>query len=101
MYRQGYTHEDIERLGVDLADIQRLDHADRNGATEEEFDALVTDAMIDAIFIAGAPGDCLERMLEVRDMAREQGISQLLFSELGPDVDEAMALLCDEVIPAL
>ena len=101
MYRQGYTREDIEPLGVALADIERLDHADRNGATEAEFDALVTDSMIDAIFIAGTPGDCIERMLEVRDTAREQGFGQLMYSELGPDVDEALALLCDEVIPAL
>lgn len=101
MYRQGYTTEDIERLGVALPDVERLDQADRNGATEEEFDDLVTDAMVDAIFIAGTPGDCLERMLEVRDTAREQGFGQLLFSELGPDVDEALGLLCDEVIPAL
>ena len=101
MYRQGYTPEDIERLGVGLPDVERLDQADRNGATEQEFDDLVTDAMVDAIFIAGTPGDCLERMLEVRDTAREQGFGQLLFSELGPDVDEALSLLCDEVMPAL
>ena len=78
MYRQGYTTEDIERLGVALPDVERLDQADRNGATEEEFDDLVTDAMVDAIFIAGTPGDCLERMLEVRDTAREQGFGQLV-----------------------
>ncbi len=101
MYRQGYTREDIQWLGVSLPDVERLDQADRNGATEEEFDDLVTDSMIDAIFIAGTPGDCLQRMLEVKDTAREQGFGQLLFSELGPDVDEALALLCDEVIPAL
>ena len=101
MYRQGYTHEDIERLGVALADIQRLDHADRNGASGAEFDAQVTDSMIDAIFIAGTPGDCLSRMQEVQRTARGQGFGQLLFSELGPDVDEALDLLCDEVIPAL
>ncbi len=101
MYRQGYTPEDIERLGVALPDVERLHQADRNGATQQEFDKLVTDAMVDAIFIAGSPGDCLERMLEVSDTARQQGFGQLLFSELGPDVDEAMGLLCDEVIPAL
>lgn len=101
MYRQGYTREDIQRLGVSIAEIERLDHADWNGATEAEFDALVTDSMIDAIFIAGTPGDCIERMLEVRDTAREQGFGQLMYSELGPDVDEALALLCDEVMPAL
>ena len=101
MYRQGYTPEDIERMGVSLGDVERLHRADVNGATERELVGLVTDSMIDAIFIAGTPEDCLEPMLRVRDIAREQGFGQLMFSELGPDVDEALALLCDVVIPAL
>ena len=101
MYRQDYTHEDIERLGVADPDIQRLGRREREGATTEEFDSLVTDSMVDAIFIAGTPGECLERVLEVRDTAGQQGFGQLMFSELGPDVDEAMSLLCDEVLPAL
>ena len=101
MYRQGYTHEDIERMGVAVADAERLHLADSNRASPEQFDALVTDSMVDAIFIAGSPGHCAERMVEVRDIARSQGFSQLMFSELGPDVDEAMSLLCDEVMPAL
>ena len=86
MYRQGYTTGDIERMGVALPEAAALDRAERAGAEGPDFDRLVTDAMVDAIFIAGAPGDCLERMLEVRDTAREQGFSQLMFSELGPNV---------------
>ncbi len=101
MYRQGYTPEDIQRMGVPLPEVERLDQADKNGAAEAEFNALVTDSMIDAIFIAGRPGDCLERLLEVQETARQQGFGQLMFSELGPDVDEALSLLCDEIIPAL
>ena len=101
MYRQGYTHEDIERMGVSIADAERLDTAEKNGATGDDFDALVTDSMVDAIFIAGAPGECAERMVEVQKIAQSQGFGQLLFSELGPDVDEAMSLLCGEVFPAL
>ena len=101
MYRQGYTHEDIERMGVAIADIARLDEAEKNGATESEFDALVTDGMVDAIFIAGGPGECAERMVEIRDIARDQGFTQLMFSELGPNVDEAISLLCNDVLPAL
>ena len=57
--------------------------------------------MVDAIFIAGSPGHCAERMVAVQDVARAQGFTQLMFSELGPDVDEAMSLLCDQVVPAL
>lgn len=60
-----------------------------------------TDAMIDAIFIVGGPGDRVERLAKVRDAAREQGFLQMMFSELGPDGDEALALLCDKAIPAL
>ena len=101
MYRQGYTHQDIERMGVSIADAERLDIAEQNGATGDDFDALVTDSMVDAIFIAGAPGECAERMVEVQKIAQSQGFDQLLFSELGPDVDEAMTLLCQQVFPAL
>lgn len=101
MYRQGYTHEDIERMGVAVADAERLHQAESNRATPEQFDALVTDSMVDAIFIAGSPGHCAERMVAVQDIARSQGFSQLMFSELGPDLDEAMSLLCDQVMPAL
>ena len=101
MYRQGYSHDDIERMGVRVADAERLHRADLNGAEGADFDALVTEAMVDAIFIAGTPGDCLERLVEVRDTAQKQGFGQLMFSELGPDVDEALSLLCDEALPAL
>ena len=101
MYRQGYSHEDIRRLGVDLEDVDRLDQAEKAGVSAAEFDSLVTDEMIDAIFIAGNPGDCVERMIEVQATAQAQGFHQLMYSELGPDVDEAVDLLCDEILPAL
>ncbi len=101
MYRQGYTHEDIERMGVSIADAEKLDQVEKSGASEKEFESAVTDSMVDAIFIAGSPGDCAERMVEVQEIARSQGFGQLMFSELGPDVDEALSLLCNEVMPAL
>ena len=46
---------------------------DRVEAEGSDFNHLVNDEMIDAIFIAGEPGHCLERLLEVRDTARSQG----------------------------
>ena len=101
MYRQGYSQEDIQNLGVELKDVERLDEADRTGVSPEGFDALVTDDMVDAIFIAGEPGECLERMAEIHNIAEWQGFHQVMYSELGPDVDEALRLLVDEIIPVL
>ena len=101
MYRQGYSHEDIQQLGVRLEDVDQLDQAEKAGVSALEFDDLVTGEMIDAIFIAGNPGDCLERMIEVQSAAQAQGFHQLMFSELGPNVDEALDLLCAEILPAL
>ncbi|MCH9002475.1 MAG: radical SAM protein [Planctomycetes bacterium] len=65
------------------------------------YPSVFSDEMIDAIFIAGNPGDCVERMIEVQATAQAQGFHQLMYSELGPDVDEAVDLLCDEILPAL
>ena len=81
--------------------MEKLDESDTAGVSPEGFDALVTGDMVDAIFIAGEPGECLERMLEVQSIAQSQGFHQLMFSELGPDVDEALGLLVDKVIPSL
>jgi len=36
-----------------------------------------------------------------RRLARGLGFHQLMFSELGPDVDEAMRVLCDDILPLL
>jgi alkanesulfonate monooxygenase SsuD/methylene tetrahydromethanopterin reductase-like flavin-dependent oxidoreductase (luciferase family) len=99
--RLGYTPEDILKIGVSPADVDRLEIADREGASPQQFNELVTDAMIDAIFVAGDPAYCRERMLEVRKTAQDHGFQQLKFSELGPDVNESMHLLCEEIIPAL
>ena len=52
MYRRGYSHEDIQRLGVDLEDADQLNQAEEAGASAAEFDDLVTDDMVAAIFIA-------------------------------------------------
>ena len=99
--RRGYGPEDLLALGVAPEDVARLDEAERQGATEERFTSLVTDAMLDAVFVAGEPEYCLERMMELRDTAEEYGFKQLMYSELGPNVEESLRLLCDEIVPAL
>ena len=99
--RGGYGPEEFSRMGVEPGDLERLDIADREGASPEQFGRLVTEQMIDAVFVAGGPDFCRDRMIEVNKTAQDYGYQQLMFSELGPNVQESMKLLCDEVIPAL
>lgn len=99
--QRGYTNEDYSRLGVAPADVDRLQQAEHGGAPRETLGDLVTDAMIDAIFVAGEPAFCKERMQQVCAMARDHGFHQLMFSEIGPDVEDALQLMGDHVLPAL
>jgi hypothetical protein len=98
---RGYSDEAIARAGVYQGDLDRFEAASNQGATREELKRLVTDSMIDAIFIAGDPGYCRERLSAVCNLAREHGFQQLMFSELGPDPAEGLQLLCDELLPML
>ena len=96
---EGYTDEDFKRLGIDPAQLDAVQASEkRNGQFDEH---LVSDAMIDALFVAGSPAECREKMKEVAAIARQHGFQQLMFSELGPDLDEGLRLLCDEILPTL
>ena len=101
MRRVGYTSEDIMRIGVEPEEVDRLEIANREGASPQQFGRLVSDAMLDAIFVAGDPAYCRERILEVRETAHQHGFQQLKFSELGPDAKESIRLLCEEIMPVL
>jgi alkanesulfonate monooxygenase SsuD/methylene tetrahydromethanopterin reductase-like flavin-dependent oxidoreductase (luciferase family) len=97
----GYSDEDYRRLGIESAEIDRLLAAESGSGGFDEHLELVSDAMIDALFVAGDPVQCREKMREVCAAARAHGFEQLMFSELGPDLNQALRLLCDEILPHL
>lgn len=101
LYRRTYTDDDLERLGVGAESMALLHRASQESASRQQIIDLTSDAMVDAIYVAGEPSECREHMVEVRDTAQQYGFGQLMFSELGPDADESLRLLCDEIIPAL
>ena len=99
--RRGYSPDEMNRLGVAVEDVGLLERADQEGAGRTQFEGLVTEAMIDAICVAGDPAFCKEQMREISKTAQAHGFQQLMFSELGPDVSESLELLCDEILPVL
>jgi alkanesulfonate monooxygenase SsuD/methylene tetrahydromethanopterin reductase-like flavin-dependent oxidoreductase (luciferase family) len=99
--RRGYTDEDFRLLGIDPSDVDKLFDVLAVGGPFADFSGLVTDAMIDASYIAGDPVYCRERMADVASTCVMYGFDQVIFSELGPDQIEAVGLLSDSVLPVL
>jgi alkanesulfonate monooxygenase SsuD/methylene tetrahydromethanopterin reductase-like flavin-dependent oxidoreductase (luciferase family) len=101
LFERGYTGDDYARLGVEYADMQRLFEAGLAGASGPALSELITDSMIDALFVAGDPTRCRERLAEVAQIAHQHGFHQLMFSELGSDVETSVHLRCEEIIPVM
>ncbi len=96
---EGYGDDHYRNLGIDPSDIDRLQESERRGG---DFDlTLVNGAMIDALFVAGSPAECREKLARVAALAGRHGFQQLMFSELGPDLGHGLRLLCDQILPSL
>jgi len=57
----GYNDGDYRKLGIVPADVDRLQEAEKIGGDVSVHPELVTDAMIDAIFVAGNPARAAKR----------------------------------------
>jgi alkanesulfonate monooxygenase SsuD/methylene tetrahydromethanopterin reductase-like flavin-dependent oxidoreductase (luciferase family) len=96
--RSGVSDDELRTLGVEPGDVDKVAAAFAAGATGRELAPLVSEAMVDAVFIAGDPAQCRERLAAVTADARRLGLDQLMFSEIGPDQGESVTLLLDEVL---
>lgn len=99
---RGFGDDDLQRLGIDPADVDRLEAAKATGGgTSAELVDLVTDPMIDTFYVAGDLGHCRDRIAEIRATAEARGIEQLVFSGISPDFADGLRLLCEHIVPEL
>lgn len=96
--RSGVSDEEMRVLGVEPRDVDVIAAAFAAGARPDEMAPLVTDAMVDAVFIAGDPAECRERLAETAGTAKRLDIHQLMFSEIGPDKASSVSLLLEKVV---
>jgi alkanesulfonate monooxygenase SsuD/methylene tetrahydromethanopterin reductase-like flavin-dependent oxidoreductase (luciferase family) len=97
----GFTPEEYSRMGVAREEVLRLQEAFAAGATVEQASALVTDAMLRSYYAAGRPEEVRDQIIELLAAAGRLGYDQVAFAKLGPDYDEAIKLLAEEIVPAL
>lgn len=98
---RGFTKEDYDALGVKREQVLRLKECFTSGATVEEAAALVTEDIVRACYVAGRPDEVVDQILSLIGAAAELGYDHIAFAKLGPNYEEAIHLLADEVVPAL
>lgn len=96
--RSGFGDDDFRSLGVEPAGVDQIAAALASGARPTDLAPLVSEAMVDAVFVAGDPNECRERLADVAAAAARLGIDQLMFSELGPELVSAASLLVEKVV---
>ena len=99
--RLGFSAEEVEKLGINVEELHELESWVSVHGRGPKVAELTTDAMLDAMFVAGDPGYCRERLTEVSALASRSGFEQLMFSELGHDPSESIRLLTQQVLPFL
>jgi alkanesulfonate monooxygenase SsuD/methylene tetrahydromethanopterin reductase-like flavin-dependent oxidoreductase (luciferase family) len=97
----GFTAEEYAKLGVRREQVLKLKEAYAAGATVEEASKLVTERMVKSYYAAGRPEEVRDQIIELAGEAGRLGYDHVAFAKLGPDYEEAIDLLADQVLPAL
>ena len=97
----GFTPDEYSRMGVAREQVLKLKAAFESGATVEQASALVTEHMVKTYYAAGTPEEVRDQIIELVGAAGQLGYDHVAFAKLGPDYDEAINLLAEQVVPAL
>ena len=97
----GFTPEEYARMGVEREQVLELKSAFESGATVEQAAALVSDHMVRCYYAAGKPEEVREQIIELVGAAGRLGYDHVAFAKLGPNYEEAISLLANQIVPAL
>jgi alkanesulfonate monooxygenase SsuD/methylene tetrahydromethanopterin reductase-like flavin-dependent oxidoreductase (luciferase family) len=97
----GFTPDEYAKMGVARGQVLKLKEAFAAGATVEEASALVSEHMVKTYYAAGKPEEVRDQIIELLAAAERLGYDHVAFAKLGPDYEEAITLLADQVVPAL
>ncbi len=97
----GFSDSEFNALGIDPPSVRKIKAAFAAGGTIENVAPMISDAMVDAGFIAGRPGECREALEEMCARAQEYGFDQICLAKLGPDYHEAIEILSRDLLPGI
>jgi alkanesulfonate monooxygenase SsuD/methylene tetrahydromethanopterin reductase-like flavin-dependent oxidoreductase (luciferase family) len=97
----GFTPEEYAKMGVAREEVLKLKAAFEAGATIEQAASLVTEQMVRCYYVAGKPDEARAQIIELAAAAGHLGYDHIAFAKLGPDYEQAINLLAEEVVPRL
>jgi len=97
----GFTPEEYALMCVRRSEVLKIQEAFGAGVTVEEASKLVTEQMVKAYYAAGTPEEVRDQIIELVSAAARLGYDHIAFAKLGPDYEEAINLLAEEVVPAI
>ncbi|HEV2225604.1 MAG TPA: LLM class flavin-dependent oxidoreductase [Nitrososphaerales archaeon] len=69
---------------------------------EEGLGDLIPDSMVDRFYIAGTPGECVEKVAEFLNLAGRTGFEHVIISgPLGPDVGRSVDIWAKDILPSV
>ncbi len=97
----GFSDAEFRALNIEPEAVKNIKAAFTAGGTIEDVAPIITDAMVDAGFIAGRPRDCIEKLEEMCLYAQDYGFDQICLAKLGPDYRQAITILAEEILPSI
>ena len=97
----GFTPEEYDALHVKREWVLELKKRIEAGANMAEAASVVNEDMVRACYVAGPPEEAVEQIVQLSEIAADLGYDQIALAKLGPDYQEAITLLADQIMPAL
>jgi alkanesulfonate monooxygenase SsuD/methylene tetrahydromethanopterin reductase-like flavin-dependent oxidoreductase (luciferase family) len=104
LVKSRFQQERVRRLGFPADRAAAIEDAFNQGTNVNEMEPLIGDRLIDesGIVIAGTPQECIAQLDEVLRLAKPYKFDIVdMASPLGPELNEAIDLLCQEILPEL
>ncbi|MEO7126615.1 MAG: LLM class flavin-dependent oxidoreductase [Nakamurella sp.] len=90
----------LAAVGLDVGSAEAVKKAFDDGLGIEGAAAQCSEALADALIVSGTPADCIQPIIELRDLAAAHGYNEFYVgAPLGPDPVEAAELLMSVVVP--
>jgi len=87
----GFTKEQMERI---------REQVEAHG--EDSLSDLIPDQMVDKFYIAGTPGECVDKVATFLDKVGRAGFGHVIISgPLGPDVRRAIDIWAKDILPSV